>query len=122
MTRISISVAAAITFAAMTIPAAEAANSYPLICQGGGDMSARVSANATIKLRFAPGTEAGAVRPGECTWIDRGFRPGEPDTLLLNRHRRGAEYIINGMLNGERFYVHGYNNQNGALVITRIGP
>lgn len=122
MTRISLSIAAAIAFAAFTMPAAQAANSYPLICQGGGAMSARVNADASVRLRFTPGTSAGAVRPGECTWIDRGFRPGEPDVLMLSRNRRGAEYMINGMLSGERFYVHGYNNGSGAMVITRIGP
>jgi hypothetical protein len=114
--------AAAIVMAAFSLAPAEAApRSYPLICQGAGSMVASIKSNATIALRFSPGREASVVRPGECTWVDRAFREGEPTVLSLTGNRHGADYLLEGMLSGERFYVHGYNDGNGRLVITRIG-
>lgn len=102
--------------------ASEAAQSYPMICKGGGAMQARVLANGTIQLRFDPSASAGDAQPGQCAWIDRGFRSGEPTTLSLRGDRRGMNYLLDGMLSGDRFYVHGYNNGSGAMVVTRIGP
>lgn len=122
----SLTLAAAATTAAFLavtgVNSAEAApRSYPLICQGAGAMVARVQPGSSIALRFTPGREASVVRPGECTWVDRGFRDGEPNVLSLSGNRRGVNYLIDGMLSGDRFYVHGYNDGNGRLVITRIG-
>lgn len=118
-----IAVMAVITvMAAALTPAQATPNSYPLICKGGGAMQARISPNATIQLRFNPGSAAGDAQAGQCTWIDRGFRPGEPAVLLLRANRSGMDYLLNGMLSGSRFYVHGYNNGNGSMIVTRVGP
>ncbi|WP_395684923.1 hypothetical protein [Aestuariivirga sp.] len=125
MSSTTLSFAAAIAAVAMAAfgpaPAEATPRSYPLICQGAGNMVASIKSNASISLRFSPGREASVVRAGECTWIDRGFRDGEPNVLSLSGNRRGANYLLDGMLSGNRFYVHGYNDGNGRLVITRIG-
>lgn len=123
MTKLALSIAAALTFTAMTFGAADASpNSYPLICNGGGNMQARIRSDASIQVKFAAGSVAGAPQPGECTWIDRGFRPGEPTVLLLRHDRRGMDYLLNGMLGNGRFFVHAHNDNAGSMVITRIGP
>ena len=60
-------------------------------------------------------------KAGQCTWVDRGFRAGEPNVLSLAGDRDGTTYLLNGMLSGDRFYVHAYNDNNGRMVVTRIG-
>ena len=84
-------------------------------------MVATIKSNATISLRFSPGGEAGVVQAGQCTWVDRGFREGEPNVLSLAGDREGTAYLLDGMLSGDRFYVHVYNDSNGRMVVTRTG-
>jgi len=72
--------------------------SYELRCRGGGSSmkfnstpgstssSGEQMTNMTID--FAVGTQAAGtgkpnLNPGQCSWIDRGFRPGEPPQIHL---------------------------------------
>lgn len=123
--KLSLSIAAAAATAATMILATTAAEattrSYQLICKSGGGMVATMKSNGTIALRFAAGTEAGVAQPGQCTWVDRGFREGEPNVLSLASDRQGTMYLLNHMLSGDRFYVHVYNDNNGRMVVTRTG-
>jgi hypothetical protein len=119
-TKLSLTLAAAAIMLAIA-PAEASPRSYQLICKGGGAMLATIKANATISLRFSPGNEAGVAQAGQCTWVDRGFREGEPNVLSLAGDRNGTSYILDGMLSGDRFYVHVYNDNNGRMVVTRTG-
>jgi len=119
-TKLSLTLAAAAIMLAI-VPAEASPRSYQLICKGGGAMLATIKANATISLRFSPGNEAGVAQAGQCTWVDRGFREGEPNVLSLAGDRNGTSYILDGMLSGDRFYVHVYNDNNGRMVVTRTG-
>lgn len=104
---------------------APAQTSYPLMCRGGGGMSANVTAAGTIRLQFQPGAAAASATPpgpGVCTWLDRGFRPGEPAVLALDGDPSGLRYLVDGMLGGGTFYAHVYNDRAGAMRVTRIGP
>jgi hypothetical protein len=112
---------AAATMILAAAPAEASPRSYQLICKGGGAMLATVKSNATISLRFSPGVDAGVVQAGQCTWVDRGFREGEPNVLSLAGDRDGTAYLLDGMLSGDRFYVHVYNDNNGRMVVTRTG-
>jgi len=124
-TKLSLTLAAfataATAFIHATAPADATPRSYQLICKGGGAMVATIKSNGTIALRFSPGSEAGVPQAGQCTWVDRGFRAGEPNLLSLAGDRDGTNYLLNGMLSGDRFYVHAYNDNNGRMVVTRIG-
>jgi hypothetical protein len=71
---------------------AQAQTSYPLACQGGPDM--RIMVNHDVDSAGKPGATAMFVYfraagtaaqpgPGECVWMDRTFRPGEPEVLWL---------------------------------------
>ena len=123
MSRIATIIGAALTLTATAFSGAEAApNSYPLICVGGGAMQARILSNASIQLKFIASDEAGSPQPGQCTWMDRGFRPGEPTVIQLRNDRDGMEYMLNGMLGNGRFIVHVYNNHAGVMVATRVRP
>lgn len=115
-------VAAATVASILATTAAEATpRSYQLICKGGGDMVATIKPSGKIALRFAAGTEASMVQSGQCTWVDRGFRVGEPNVLSLTGDREGTTYILRNMLSGDRFYVQVYNDNNGRMVVTRTG-
>lgn len=103
---------------------AVAQQSYPLVCRGGGGMNASVTAGA-VRVNFTPGTAAASSTPpapGQCTWLDRGFRPGEPANLRLSGNMAGVRYLIDGVLGGGSFYAHVYNNGSGAMIVTRVGP
>jgi hypothetical protein len=118
--KLSLTLAAATMIMAI-VPADASPRSYQLICKGGGAMVATIKSNATISLSFSPGSEAGVAQAGKCTWVDRGFRAGEPNVLSLAGDRNGTAYLLDGMLSGDRFYVHVYNDNNGRMVVTRTG-
>lgn len=127
MTRkiLSIAATAAITaFGAAALPQAASAepHSYLLICNGGGAMRAMLGSGGSIQLDFDAGRVAGNPRAGECTWVDRGFRPGEPTILAIRNDRNAAEYMVRGMLDSGRFFVHAYNDGGGRMRVTRTGP
>ncbi|MCL4189246.1 MAG: hypothetical protein KJZ85_16720 [Rhodobacteraceae bacterium] len=111
--------------AAVSATPAAAQTSYPLICRAGGEMHAAVRADGMIRLFFAAGTAAGASTPpapGQCTWLDRGFRAGEPLVLQLAGNPGGVRYLVDGLISGGTFFAHVYNNGAGAMVVTRVGP
>src|SRR6476620_307422 len=65
---------------------------YELRCRGGGSMkfnstpgspSSSGEQMTNVTIDFAVGTQGAGtgkpnLNPGQCSWIDRGFRPGEP--------------------------------------------
>lgn len=70
--------------------------SYELRCRGGGlkfnSATGRTSSSGeqmmNVTIDFAPGTQGAGtgkpnLNPGQCSWIDRGFRPGEPPQIHL---------------------------------------
>jgi hypothetical protein len=71
--------------------------SYELRCRGGGSMKFNSTPGSTssngeqmmnMTIDFAVGTQGAGtgkpnLNPGQCSWIDRGFRPGEPPQIHL---------------------------------------
>jgi hypothetical protein len=71
-----------------------AQGTFPLVCRGGGAMQFRFShAESTITVTFKAGTKPAAqgLVPGECSWRDRGFRPGERPFIC---HRDISQFEI----------------------------
>lgn len=104
---------------------AGAQTSYPLICKGGGNMIAQVRATAQVRVQFAAGADAASnapPSPGQCSWLDRGFRSGEPAVLTVAGDPAHALYIVESVMRGDTFYAHVYNDGKGSMVITRVGP
>jgi hypothetical protein len=104
---------------------ATAQKSYPVVCRGGGNMMAEVSAGNTVRVRFEPARAGASDAPpaaGECAWLDRGFRSGEPNNLLVRGNGRHADYLLDAVRNASTFQAHVHNNQRGAMVVDRIGP
>jgi hypothetical protein len=79
---IAAAVLAAVTAAPAFVPSPAAANgTYPLVCRGGGPISIHYSRTYDeITVRFTAGTGPAynGLLAGQCSWEDRGFRPGEP--------------------------------------------
>jgi hypothetical protein len=96
---------------------------YPMVCHGGGEMKAEIFAG-TIIVRFEP-TDVGAgvapPAPGQCGWLDRGYRPGEPALLQYSGNLDGVRYLANGVFNGGHFYVH-VHKDGDSMTVDRIGP
>jgi len=70
--------------------------SYELRCRGGalkfnstpGSTSSSGEQMMNKTVNFAAGTQGAGARtpiltPGQCSWVDRGFRPGEPTQIRL---------------------------------------
>jgi len=70
--------------------------SYELRCRGGalkfnstpGRTSSSGEQMMNMTIDFAAGTQGASARtpiltPGQCSWVDRGFRPGEPTQIRL---------------------------------------
>jgi len=131
-----------------SLPAA-AQQSYVMTCRGGGDMVAvagqRVSdPHVFVEITFKPGTAGAGVKapdPGECTWIDRGFRAGEPNKLIfddnavawtqtvcragncrVNTPSARSTQLMNWVRSAQPFQVHVFNNNAGYMVVTKVGP
>jgi hypothetical protein len=103
--------------------AAFAQPGYPMVCHGGGGMNAEIFADAII-IQFEPtdvGVGVAPPAPGQCGWLDRGYRPGEPAFLRYSGNPDGVHYLIDGVVGGGNFYVH-VHKAGGAMVVDRIGP
>jgi hypothetical protein len=96
---------------------------YAMVCRGGGAMKAEIFAG-TIIVRFEP-TDVGAgvapPAPGQCGWLDRGYRPGEPASLQYSGNPDGVRYLADGVFRGGNFYVHVHKNGD-SMMVDRIGP
>jgi hypothetical protein len=78
-----------------------------------------------VRVDFAPGTAAASDTPpgpGQCTWLDRGFRSGEPTNMGLDGDLAATHYLVDAAFGASAFYVQAYNNGHGVMVITHIGP
>ena len=77
-------------------PSMPTQQSYELRCRGGGlkfsSTPGRTSSSGeqmiNVTIDFAVGTQGAGtgkpnLNPGQCSWIDRGFRPGEPPQIRL---------------------------------------
>jgi len=78
-------------------PSMSMQQSYELRCRGGGSMKFNSTPGSTsssgeqmmnVTIDFAVGTQGAGtgkpnLNPGQCSWIDRGLRPGEPPQIHL---------------------------------------
>jgi len=132
---------------------AGAQTTWPLRCRGGGDMTFAISSGMIfreISIFFKAGTQPAGygLLPGQCSWLDRGFRPGEPTYLCrgrLNTIRPVASYAwssdrpfgsvsftacanfydsqcnyLYGLWSGGYVTFYVYNDGNGCMVPTNV--
>ncbi len=141
--------------------------SYPLLCRGGANMrimvnhdvdGAGIPGATAMTIFFRPAGAPGSVtppRPGECVWLDRTFRPGEPTSMWIRSPKvefafqvygngrvvsdttgprlnvEGAhispeaqkwDYLAKGVMTGQLFTAHVYNESGRVMMITSVGP
>ena len=98
--------------------------SYPLVCRG--TPSANISSNrGRLMMKFIRGTAPAdqALAQGECSWMDRGMYPTEPD-LLIQAAPEGVagrpEFQWASALREPDTYwtFDVYNDRQGQLVVT----
>jgi hypothetical protein len=109
---------AALSMAAGMITAATTASaeppSYPLLCRGGGNMKIMVNHDVDgagrpgathMTVFFRAAGVAGSVMPpppGHCVWMDRTFRPGEPENMWIKSPNIEFAFQVTG--NGRVVY------------------
>lgn len=100
------SMAAGMTVAATTASAEPP--SYPLLCRGGGNMKIMVNHDVdgagrpgatAMTIFFRSAGVAGGVMappPGHCVWMDRTFRPGEPENMWIRSSNIEFAFQVTG--------------------------
>ena len=128
--------------------AAAAPTSYSLTCKGGSIMFVEVESDR-VYLWFRWANHSATAAPpaeGECAWLDRGGRSGEPTKLLMKHHKfpgltfdisaqghitglssaadpttESIVRVLRDVLAKRQFYLRAYASGN-FLIVTRYGP
>ena len=111
--------------------------SYPLVCRGGGSLvTGPAPGERNIGFTFVRGTKPAGegLAPGECSWVDRGMYPNEPDSVSQHVEEGSESLKVGGSLAPEnRWYeeLHSSdsywtfmvsNNGRGQLIATSARP
>lgn len=118
------------------------ATDYNLNCRLGGDMGHTYNARSqrvTVTFSHAnQGTRQQPLRNGQCSWVDRPFRSGEPHKFCQSRvndlvlklnarsysvSSRKAPYLArikNSNQDGGYFSLKVHNNGQGCMEVTRV--
>lgn len=78
-----------------------------------------------VKVTFSAGTQPAGDRlptnlaPGQCSWIDRGFRSGEPTQINLVMTTEDAERIARILALSDRFWTFSVYNTNRGYFQSR---
>jgi hypothetical protein len=113
---------AAILAVILAVPAAHA-QSYPMTCRGGGTLSIANDGNGDVRISFRPGPGAApaGLSPGQCTWSDRALGSGEP-TTICDTGARVAQYVGLLVQSDQYAVLQVYNDGQGCMKVTRVGP
>ncbi len=95
--------------------------SFPLWCRGGGQMFAQLNAEnpheTVVRVQFkwaaTAATQQTPPLPGECSWLDRAVRPGEP--AKLEYEAQGLTMIVSSKGGGRPNVVFDGGLINPAL-------
>jgi len=105
--------------------------SFPLVCRGGPGMRTMAHAGNTehtfniLGLFFTPGSRRAGpkgkdLQPGQCSWVDRGFREGEPSILQerVGPNVTRAAWFAD-MKNPDKVWIFSvFNTNQGVMQIT----
>lgn len=120
----SLALGAALALAALALPGRPAeAQSYPLTCRGGGNLSIVGDGAGGISIAFLP--SSGAVplglQPGQCTWSDRALVAGEP-TVICDTVANAVGYVQLLLQDTQYVIFQVYNEAGTCMRVTRVGP
>lgn len=146
-----------VLFGLSFVSRAFAAQDYLLVCNPAGKMTFggyHDGSTRTLNVGFnfrgaATGSSVKQPGPGECAWVDRGWKAGEPQSVTYygddigglelyfegnlklanfspsgrSKASREIRYIFEHLRDGTIFYVHAvYDTRLKTLRITRVGP
>ncbi len=103
---------------------AGAQGGFPFVCAGGGGMVGTVSDDGTVRVTFSPALAAAATAspgPGECAFLDRPLREGEPTLLLSQGDPTSAHILVDMIISGNIVSMRVFDDTQGAMVITSFG-
>ncbi len=109
----------------VSLVAGTAQQSYPLVCRGSSSANISFKPERRLVLKFIKGigpADSG-LSAGQCSWVDRGMRAGEPD-LLIQQVPEGAdeqpEYKWASELRDADTYwtFDVYSDGKGQLIVT----
>lgn len=110
---------------------------YPLVCRGGGSLQIGIApGERNIGFVFTRGTRPAGegLAPGECSWVDRGMKPAEPDRVSQHVEAGSESLKVGGKLAPENRWfeeLHSAdnywtfmvsNNGRGQLIATSARP
>src|SRR5260370_11447634 len=81
--------------------AARTTEDYPLVCRGGGSLVTGIAPRErNIGFTFVRGTKPAGegLAPGECSWMDRGMYPTEPDRVSQHIEEGSESLKVGGSL------------------------
>ena len=118
-----------------TARAQDKPTSYPLLCRGSKDSKIVTSSAAAFAvLDFHKGNQPAesGLAPGECSWMDRGIREGEPGSLIqgastsslvTGRSDKKLDWgWIEALKDSDKYWMFYVYNERGALVVTDSKP
>jgi hypothetical protein len=84
---------------------------YPLRCHGAANMARTTGQTLIVEFSSSGGPAGNGLAGGQCSWDDRGFRPGEPTRIVdlrptVGEARNTARSIIQGAI--WTFWVYNY--------------
>jgi hypothetical protein len=99
------------------------AESYPIMCRGGGNMTARMgsSGGTSLMIEFGHAPQGYLTQKpgkGQCAWSDRAMNDKEPGVLLLHDASSMGATLMN-QIKGGYFSVNAFNT-GGVLEITSV--
>lgn len=114
---------AAIFTTTLAVGTAHGQQSYPMTCRGGGTLTIRNNGSAGVQISFRPGTGAApsGLSPGQCTWSDRALRSGEP-TTICDSGASASQYVGQLVRPDQYVILQVFNNGQGCMKVTRVGP
>lgn len=100
---------------------AQAPPDYPLWCRGAAGMASANGKNLVITFKVSNQPAGQGLQPGQCAWLDRGFRPNEPLRVVDPRPSAGEARISAGYINQGRtwtFWVYNAGTYMRAVAST----
>ena len=97
--------------------------SYPLTIRGGGTLTIACDGSNGVLIHFqpAPGPVYMGLAPGQGSWSDRALSSGEP-TTIYDSAADAAQYVDRLLLSDQYVILQVYNDGQGHMRVTGVGP
>jgi hypothetical protein len=116
--------AALLTAITLALPALGQTTTYPLRLRGSANLATSYN-NGSLVIEFERGSAPAGdgLQPGEGSWLDRGFRPTEPDAIVEMLAEDQAKEIVDYLTNPNHYATFYCANSNqGYFVAASSAP